>query len=161
MEKQFKSKHGRPTKQEQLTIQRILRVYYVEGASATLTSEKTGINIKTVLNYFNNWSKEILECEKKDFFQRCKQEKERSVLTLDNQLLSLSADKKQINHQIKSLEKSGNLALVEKFYKLKLKIVSEIGRIVLAKINLINTPTADIIIDWNQKGYEKNDHSKS
>ena len=161
MEKQFKSKHGRPTKQDQLTIQRILRSYYEKGVSATLTSKKTGINIKTVLNYFNKWNKEILESENKDFFQRCKQEKERSLLTLDNQLLSLSAANKEIDNQIKVLKKSENLPLVERFYKLKLKIISEISRIALARINLINTPTADTIIELNQKEFEKNDYNKS
>jgi len=161
MEKQFKSKHGRPTKQEQITIQRILRSFYEKGVSATLTSNKTGINIKTVLNYFEKWNKEILESEDKDFIQRCRQEKERSVLTLDNQLLSLSTNKNEVDNQIKLLTKSGNLALVERFYKLKLKIVNEINRIVLARINLINTPTADTIINLNQKEFEENDVNKS
>ena len=80
-EKKVKSvgihKNGRPTKTDQLEIEHVLRTYFERKISAWLTSQKTGINIKTVCTYFNQWKTEIMEFEKNE---RAKTYKEETTL---------------------------------------------------------------------------------
>jgi len=76
--------NGRPTKTRQLHIQSTLREYYERGVSASFTSNKTGINIKTVCHYFNEWTSQIIEAEGKDFVEREKEERERVRLSFDS-----------------------------------------------------------------------------
>ncbi len=53
--------NGRPPKTTQLQMQKELRQYFERGISATVASSKTGINIKTVCKYFEEWSERIKE----------------------------------------------------------------------------------------------------
>lgn len=154
MENQFKHSKGRPPQGEQLNIERQLRPYFENSISATLTSQKTGFNIKTVLKYFNKWKKEILDNEDSSFIQRCKEEKERCLLTLENKICSLEEDKTEIELLIKAAKKAGDLKSISRFYKIKLAIIEKIGRFVSARINLVNAATVDAMIDFekNEKG---------
>ena len=65
-------KNGRPTKHEQIYIERKLRPYFENSISARVTAGETGFNLKTVTKYFNQWKKEIIESETPDFLKRCK-----------------------------------------------------------------------------------------
>src|SRR3989337_415834 len=85
----FDHSNGRPTKYEQIEIERQLRPYFEGSYSAYVTSQKTGYDIKTVLRYFNKWKQEILDSENVDFLKRAKEQKERTVINLDNQIHSL------------------------------------------------------------------------
>src|SRR3989344_2022262 len=76
-------RNGRPTKIGQLEIQRQLRPYFEREISAYLTSEKTGINEKTVRKYFNFWTQEISESEESDFLERQRKERIRIILSYD------------------------------------------------------------------------------
>jgi len=51
--------NGRPTQKQQLEIQETLRKYFEKGISASSTSQRTGINIKTVCKYFEEWIEQI------------------------------------------------------------------------------------------------------
>jgi len=138
---------GRPTKQEQIEIERKLRPYFEIGDSATQTARRTGLNIKTVLRYFDQWYEEIEKSEQSNFIKRCKKQKERELISLSNEISSLNDDKKEIELLIEASRKAGNFAYVEKFYKLKLKIVETIGKFSSARINLTNAPTLDILME--------------
>ena len=138
---------GRPTKQEQIDIERKLRPYFEMGHSATQTARRTGLNIKTVLRYFELWYQEIEKSEQSDFLNRCKKEKERALISLSNEICSLNDDKKEIELLIEASRKAGNFGYVEKFYKLKLKTVETIGKFSSARINLTNAPTLDILME--------------
>ena len=146
MEKRFKSKHGRPTKQKQVNIERTLRPFYEGTISASVTARKTSHNIKTVLKYFNKWSKEILESENKDFLKRCSDEKERGVLALDNLLLSLNKDFDNNDKTIRMMKEAGDYILAEKFIKIKIKLADEIQKLVTTKLAIVNSPTYDTMI---------------
>ena len=89
---------GRPTKKTEAEIENKLRLYFERNLSATFTAQKTGHNIKTVCNYFNEWSKEITESENKDFFAREIQERQSIVLALD----SLISEEHEILDELKS-----------------------------------------------------------
>ena len=151
----FDHTQGRPTKGEQLNIERTLRPYFENSISATVTASETGFDIKTVLKYFNQWKNEILESENGEFFKRCKEEKQRCLLTYEKQISSLVTDKKEIELLIEASKKTSNLPSLEKFYKLKLKITETIGKFVAARINLVNAATADTVFELEQK-VEKN-----
>jgi len=151
----FDHTQGRPTKGEQIDIERTLRPYFENSISATVAASETGFDIKTVLKYFNQWKNEILESENGEFFKRCKEEKERCLLTYEKQISSLVTDKKEIELLIKAAERASNISYLEKLYKLKLKIIEAIGKFVSARINLVNTATADTVFELEKKE-EKN-----
>jgi len=71
----FDHTQGRPTKGEQLNIERTFRPYFENSISASVTAFETGFDIKTVLKYFNQWKNEILESENGEFFQTMQRRK--------------------------------------------------------------------------------------
>jgi len=151
----FDHTQGRPTKGEQLNIERTLRPYFENSISATFTAFETRFDKKTVLKYFNQWKEEILETENPDFFKKCKEEKQRCLLTYEKQISSLVTDKKEIELLIEASRRASNLPYLEKFYKLKLKITETIGKFVAARINLVNAATADTVFELEQKVEKK------
>lgn len=147
-------RQGRPTKQEQTEIRRTLHPYYQKSISATATSKKTGINIKTVLKYFDEWDKKLVGVEEKDFLKRCRITKERGIQTLDEEILSLNHEEKEIDSIKQVLRKTGDVLHFERLSRLQLKIKDLKTKLLVAKINLINTPTADTIIHLDERGNE-------
>lgn len=152
---EFEHTNGRPTKQEQIKIQSELRQYFQSGYSAYFTAQETKYDIKTVLRYFNKWQQEILDSENGNFIKRVKEQKERTVINLDNQIHCLDDFKKEIETIIKAAMKTGNFELAEKFSKLKLKTIEDIVKFTSAKINLVNTATSDVLIELEKMGEKK------
>jgi len=74
---------------------------------------------------------------------------------LENQICSLDEDKKQIQKLIDASKQTGNLAFLEKFFKIKLKITETIGKFASARINLANATTADVVIEMSKKEMKK------
>jgi len=132
---------GRPSKSQELEIERTLQTFFIKTYSATFTAKKTGYNIKTVIKYYNQFKQEILESETSDFVKRCKEEKEKCLYAYDELIYSLYEDRKDIERLIDASEKIGDLQNVTKLYRTKLKINEDIGNFVSAKINLSNTAT--------------------
>ncbi len=141
----FDHKNGRPTKSQQISIERILRPYFENSISARVTADETDFNIKTVSNYFDQWKKEITESETDDFIIRCREEKARSLVSFEKQISSLVRDQNEIELIIEEAKKICNYSILEKFYKLKIKIIETKARFVSARINLITAPTADTV----------------
>lgn len=75
---------GRPTRKKQLDIESKLKSYFEQNLSAYFTSNKTGINIKTVCKYFNRWVDQIKQAEDDDFLKRQRIEQERLIQSYDN-----------------------------------------------------------------------------
>lgn len=154
MNNHSKYNQGRPTKEEQEAISKELQQYYEKGCSATFTSKETRINIKTVLKYFEEWDKELLESTDNDFLQRCKIEKERSVIALESEIESLKKEEEEVEQLKQASIKSGDVLKFERFSKLKLKIKELKAKLLSEKINLVNTPTMDTIMKF-QSGDDK------
>ena len=133
---------GRPSKAEELQIERTLWPLFTKSYCARFAAQKTGYNIKTVAKYFIKFKQELLEAETPDFIQRCIEEKEKTLYAYDNLIDSLYDDKTDIEKLIEVTKKTGNLTQADKLYRLKLKIVEDITNLVSAKINLTNTATA-------------------
>ena len=144
-------KHGRPTLQEQNKNKKILQSFYQKGISASATSKATKLNSKTVSKYFSEWDKNILESEDKDFLRRSKIAKERTLQSLDNEIISLDKYEKEVNSIKDIVRKTGNVLHFVKLYSLKLKISDQKFKMFSAKINLINTPTFDDMIQLENK----------
>jgi hypothetical protein len=132
---------GRPSKAEELEIERTLQPFFAKSYSASFASKKTGYNIKTVTKYYDRFKQEVLESETPDFVKRCKEEKERGLYAYDELIYSLYEDRKDIERLIDASEKIGDLNNVTKLYRIKLKINEDIGNFVSAKTNLANTAT--------------------
>lgn len=133
---------GRPSKAEELQIERTLWPLFAKSYSATLAAQKTRYNIKTVIKYFSKFKQDILESETPDFIQRCIEEKEKTLYVYDNLIDSLYDDKIEIEKFIDVVKNIGNLTQADRLYRLKLKIGENIANLVSAKINLTNTATA-------------------
>lgn len=144
-------KHGRPTLYDQHQIKKSLQSFYEKGISPNATSKATKLNIKTVSKYFSEWNKSILESEDMDFLRRSKIAKERTLQLLDNEIISLDNQEKEINSIKDSTRKTGNILHFEKLSRLKLKISDQKLKMLSAKINLINTPTFDDVIHLENK----------
>ena len=151
-----KNEKGRPSFVQQAKIESDLRPYFEKGYSATLTSKKTGHDKKTVLKYFKKWTKEIFEPESEEFLQRCKEQKERSLLALDEHIYSIEEDANDVGKIINDLKKSGNILLLEKFFKLKFNLKKEFAKLSLSKLQIVNSPTFDSLVNL-----DKNDGDSS
>lgn len=73
---------GRPSNATHRKIKEELRPYYEQNLSAAFTARQTGYNIKTICNYFNEWSKAITQSGD-DFLSRQRQERENIILGFD------------------------------------------------------------------------------
>lgn len=144
-------KRGRPTRHDQNQIKKMLHPFYQKGVSANATSIKTGINIKTILKYYKQWDKKLVDSDK-DFLMRVKITKEQSIQTMDREILSLYDQEEEIESVKKISKRNGDISRFEKLSRLKLKFSDQRMKVLATKMNLISTPTADTIIEM-----EKND----
>jgi len=142
-------RRGRPTRHKQNEIKKILQPFYQRGISANATSSKTGINIKTVLKYNKQWDKKLVDSDK-DFLMKVKITKEKSIQTLDKEILSLYDQEEEIESIKNTVKRKGDLTHFEKLSRLKLKFSDQRMKILAAKTNLVGTPTADTIIEMKK-----------
>lgn len=141
---------GRPTRYNQNKIEKILQLFYQKGISANATSTKTEINIKTILKYYKQWDKKLVDSDK-DFLMRVKITKEQSIQTLDREILSLYDQEDEIESIKNIIKRNGDITRFEKLSRLKLKFSDQRMKILAAKINLVSTPTADTLIEIKEK----------
>lgn len=139
-------KRGRPTLYDQKKIKDEIFSYYENNMEAITASVKTGLNYKTIIKYYGMWDRETFESEKNDHLTRIKITKARNIRMLDNQLFSLIHEQQTIQHLMENTLQTGSTSEYEKLSRLKIKTTEQILGIMSAKINLIGTPTADIII---------------
>jgi hypothetical protein len=154
---EFEHTNGRPSKYEQIKIERELRPYFEGSYSAYFTAQKTGFDIKTVHRYFNKWSQEVFDSENSDFLKRVKEQKERTVIYLDNEIHSLTKSKREVEAIIEASKRAGDFNLFEKLTRLKLKIVDSIGKFTSEKLNLVNVATSDVLVELNKIEEKKDD----
>jgi len=125
-------KNGRPTKTDQLEIEHVLRTYFERKISAWLTSQKTGINMKTVCTYFKQWKKEIMEFEKNERAKTYTEEKNLNSMYLEGLKLELheifdnnKVEIKKLKEKEKPIPKhitSAQLSTIKSLTELTMKI---------------------------------------
>ena len=96
---------ARLAKNQQVTMQRKLRVYFERNQSASFASQETRVNIKTVCKYYNEWSELISKACELDFISRQRQDREQILLSYDNQLGHLYDTLDTINYEIKKYDR--------------------------------------------------------
>ncbi len=131
---------GRPSQKQQLEIQESLRKFFEKGISATSTSQLTGINIKTVCKYFEEWVEQIKEINDTDFLKRVKLEREHYLAVLDQQLLKLYELQDEIEKYIihpKTSSDDGRV-IQSPHYKERMNIVNMICQIMNKKFELLS-----------------------
>jgi len=144
-------KRGRPTSHVQKNIKDLLFSFYENNISPLYVSSYTGINYKTVLKYFNKWNNQQIESDNKDFLARLKIAKERSIVMFDGAITLLVEEQKTIKSLMDAALQTDNPIQYEKLSKLRLKIINTRMNILSEKLNLIGTPTADVIITQKEK----------
>lgn len=149
--KEKETKCGRPTKSGQLEIQDKLQPYFANGISAFATANETGINIKTVNKYFDNWYSEIQNSQRQEFVEKTKFEKERAVLAFDNQLLKLYKIQDDLEKQAIATPGKVRHAFEKGYYKLRAQIIGMIVNLISTRINLVNAVTADASLEQKTK----------
>ena len=92
---------ARPSRNQQVSMQKKLRTYYERNQSASYAACQTGINIKTVCNYFRKWSEEINKACELDFIARQRQDREQILLSYDIHLDELYDLSDILNSEIK------------------------------------------------------------
>ena len=81
-----------------------------------------------------------------EYIQTSKIAKEKAIQSLDDEIISLHMQEKEINSIKNIARQTGNILHFEKLSRLKLKISDQKLKTLSAKTNLINTPTfADMI----------------
>ena len=76
--------------------------------------------------------------------KRCRDEKERSVLALDNLMLSLNKEFDNNDKTIRMMKETGDYILAEKYIKLKIKLADEILKLVTTKLSITNSEATNI-----------------
>lgn len=143
MENTVKQRNGRPSKTEQLEIQDKLGPYFEKGISPFVTSNKTGINIKTVNKYFGLWYEEIKNSQSDDFIERCKIAKEQAIVVCEEELLQLY----EMRNDLKKYSEEKQKSKPERWiYKIQLDITNSIINLTSLKTALTNSPTADVTL---------------
>lgn len=72
-------KKGRPTRAEQIEIQKTLRPYFRSGLTVEAVSDLTTTDPKTVTKYFGDWADEIEKQDSADFLKRQKNARSRAL----------------------------------------------------------------------------------
>ena len=144
-------KNGRPSKAEQVEIQKKLRSYFEKSISPAIAASETGINIKTVNKYYDEWYVEIKNSQQPDFIERCKIEKERHILAYNHQLLEMYKIQDDLKSQTINCKSGGKPQSEKWLYKQRIEVANAITNLIGKMINLANAPTADISLENKTK----------
>ena len=71
----------------QVEIENTLRPYFGRFYTASFISKQTGLDIKTVCNYVNKFTKKIRDSEDKDFLTRQENDRQCILLVYDDMML--------------------------------------------------------------------------
>ena len=140
-------KRGRPSIVDQQKLRSLIFEHYEKDISAIVTAKECDVQYKTIRKYYKIWDNEPID--DKDFLVRIKNTKERAIQSFDKNIITLDKDEKRIEFLINKALQKGSITEFEKLTNLKLKIMGQKAKTVSTKVNLVGTPTADVII--NQK----------
>jgi hypothetical protein len=145
----IKSKGGRPSKSRQLEIRKILQEHFDNGKSAHLTSQITGINIKTVSVYFKEFEELITHDINYDFVTRQQIAKEFAVCYLQMDLDELEKMCEDLKKKIKLNPKR------PVWHRLLIKVILSIVRLRLQKAKIEMTPTLRELKNYQQYNQDR------
>ena len=129
---------GRPSKFEQLEIEKKLRPFFTSGLSSYTASRETNYSVNTVKKYYKKWYKEIRDSEAPEFVQACNDRRISTCLAQDEQLLKAERMQKELEEKTRT-DVTPNIQL----YKLRIRLIQLISDLLLKKLNTANSPTLD------------------
>jgi len=141
-------KRGRPSRKDQQKIRSKIFQHYEKDISPRVTAKECNVQYKTALKYYKIWDNQLVD--EKDFLERIKNTKEKAIEYFDRDIITLDKDKRKIEFLIEKSLQKGSISEFEKLEKLKLKIMDQRTKIISTKVNLVGTPTADVIIGQSE-----------
>lgn len=138
---EIKSNGGRPTKSKQVEMRKLLQEHYARGESAYHTSQETGINLKTVCTYFNEFTELLSQDLNYNFILRQFVTKEILLYHFDKIINELKREEKCIRQKIKLQPKK------VVWYKLLFSIMLQITKLRIEKYEIEVKPTTQDVIN--------------
>lgn len=126
-------------------MQKALRKYFERGISATSTASDTGYNVKTVCRYFDEWAEQIMELERKDFFEQNKLDRIQIISSFDSQIILAYKFLDEITEQIASTKKSG-IVVPKHLMTAQLDTMRYISSVTEKKGALVMSPVLDQVL---------------
>ena len=121
-------KRGRPTKIQQIAIQRKLRINFERGISAPLAAKEAKLDKKTAYRYYDEWTEQIIESETGDFLERQKKEQRRIILSFDKDILEAYKFFDEIDIEIQEFQKE-NKSVPKHLFSIKLDLMRHISNL--------------------------------
>ena len=131
-------KRGRPSKKEELDIERELRSCFSDGRSVWSASEKTGHSVNTVRKYYKRFHAWIKESESPEFVEACKDRVVLTRIALGRQLLKME----RMQDDLEKTSPQNAIQYIQ-VNKLKVGVMQAITDLHLKILNIANAPTVD------------------
>jgi len=135
-------KRGRPTKKQSKHIRNELWSFYVRGYSTSFTIQKTGYDKKTIYKYFDEWDKQLLDEDERNFQNKIRKEKERVDIAFDNLLFELDEPFNEIKKEMRSY-KNKNEPVPRYLFGYYLHFVKEIASLTEKRTSIRMMPPLD------------------
>jgi len=135
------NRKGRPSKAEQIQIERRLKPLFMRGSSSSSAAIETGYSINTVKKYYGNFYQEIRDLEDPEFNQACKNRKISACLGIDKQLLKMEKMQKELEQK----PQTGGTQDIQ-LYKLRISLANSISDLCIKRLNIANSPTSDELL---------------
>lgn len=141
---------GRPSKVEQLDKKIQLFSYFEKRIKPKQAAKETGIDVKTVRDYFDALSEIVYKNQEKGFLERSRLAKERALLKIAIRIEKLEKHSDELEEKLNAVKWSLSpeyIPVHEKYDKIQVAI----AKLELEKCNLECSPTADtkLKIDTN------------
>jgi len=136
------NRRGKPSKHEQLEIERKLRILFDKGVRPYHAVIETGYSPNTVKKYYRKFHGEIRDLEGSNFAQQCRDRITLTCLVLDRQIEK--QEKMQEELELKS--KTGGTQDI-KLYKLQISLSNSISDLITKRLGIANSPTYDNMLE--------------
>lgn len=149
---------GRPSKAAQLDKRMRLFPYFEDKIKPKQAAKATGINVKTVREYFAILAEIVYKNQEKEFLERSRLAKERASLKITKRIDNLEKHSDKLEEKLNDVKWSLSPEYIpahEKYDKIQIAI----AKLELEKCNLECSPTADtkLTIDKNNLLKEDSD----
>jgi len=132
---------GRPLKQDQVKLRKILLEHWGKGHSAGYAAKLEKVNIKTVTEYYKEFNEEIVEKVDEDFIVKQKAVKFQTLTQMDE---LIAESQKQLEGLKAKCEEDPDNSSWE---SIKASVIKDQMLFLQEKSNLEITPTLDINLD--------------
>jgi predicted transcriptional regulator len=127
---------GRPSKYEQLEIERTLRDTFRRGLLSHQAVTETGYSPNTVKKYYGKFYKEIRDLEGPNFAQECMNRRISACLGLDQEILK----QEKVREELELKSKTGGTQDIH-LYKLQTSLSNSIADLIEKRLAIANSPT--------------------